>query len=110
VVWQGYANEVTLRALRHADVPPFVLNLTGPETVSVRQVASAVAAELGLPVTFTGTEAGTALLSSAQRCHRLFGYPDVTLGELVALTARWVADGLPMHGKPTHFQARDGRF
>jgi nucleoside-diphosphate-sugar epimerase len=110
VVWQGYANEVTLRALRHADVPPFVLNLTGPETVSVRQVAAAVAAELGLPVTFTGTEADTALLSNAQRCHRLFGYPDVTLGELVALTARWVADGLRTHGKPTHFQTRDGRF
>jgi hypothetical protein len=73
-------------------------------------MAAAVAAELGLPVTFTGTEADTALLSNAQRCHRLFGYPDVTLGELVALTARWVADGLRTHGKPTHFQTRDGRF
>jgi nucleoside-diphosphate-sugar epimerase len=110
VVWQGYANEVTLRALHHADVPPFVLNLTGPEAVSVRQLTSAMATELGLPVTFIGSESDTALLSSAQRCHRLFGYPDVTLGEIVALTVRWVADGLPMHGKPTHFQTRDGRF
>jgi len=39
VVWQGYANEVTLRALRHAAPDPFVLNLTGPETLSVRQLA-----------------------------------------------------------------------
>lgn len=110
VVWQGYANEVALRALRHVAVPPFVLNVTGPETVSVRQIAQAFAAELGREPVLTGTEAPTALLSNAQRCHGLFGYPDVSLSELVTHTAAWVAEGLPLHGKPTHFQRRDGRF
>ena len=36
VIWQGDVNAATLRALRLADVPSTVLNLTDPETVSVR--------------------------------------------------------------------------
>ncbi|MGS2616158.1 NAD-dependent epimerase/dehydratase family protein [Micromonospora sp. LZ34] len=110
VVWQGYANEVVLRALYHTGTPPFVLNLTGPELVSVRQVATAVAARLGREPVFTGAEAPTALLSNAQLCHRLFGYPDLPLAELIELTADWVADGQPLLGKPTGFQRRDGKF
>ncbi|TDE92793.1 NAD-dependent epimerase/dehydratase family protein [Occultella glacieicola] len=110
VVWQGYANEVTLRSLLHVDVPPFVLNLTGPETISIRSVASRLAHRLGRPVEFTGTEAPTALLSDASRCHGLFGYPDVTLEELIAHTAAWVGGGGPLLGKPTKFQRRDGKF
>ena len=110
VVWQGYANEVTLRALHHAATPPFVLNVTGPELVAVRQVAAAAGARLGREPVLTGTEAPTALLSNAQLCHRLFGYPDVALGELIEWTADWVADDRPLLGKPTGFQRRDGKF
>ncbi|SCL45134.1 Nucleoside-diphosphate-sugar epimerase [Micromonospora citrea] len=110
IVWQGYANEVTLRALHHTRTPPFVLNLTGPELVSVRQAATALAARLGREPAFTGTEAPTALLSNAQLCHRLFGYPDVPVAELIDLTADWVAAGQPLLGKPTGFQRRDGNF
>ncbi|MEV4202746.1 NAD-dependent epimerase/dehydratase family protein [Micromonospora globbae] len=110
VVWQGYANEVVLRALHHTATPPFVLNLTGPELISVRQVATAVAARLGREPVFTGTEAPTALLSNAQLCHRLFGYPDLSVAELIELTAGWVAGGGPLLDKPTGFQRRDGKF
>jgi nucleoside-diphosphate-sugar epimerase len=110
IVWQGYANEVTLRALHHTRTPPFVLNLTGPELVSIRQVATALAARTGREAHLTGTEAPTALLSNAQLCHRLFGYPDVPVAELIDLTAEWVADGRPLLGKPTGFQRRDGNF
>jgi nucleoside-diphosphate-sugar epimerase len=110
VVWQGYANEVVLRSLLHADVPPFVLNLTGPETVSIRQVATQLAARMGRDVTFTGTEQETALLSNAARCHGLFGYPGLTLDELVTHTADWVGAGRELLGKPTKFQQRDGKF
>ncbi|MCT2583097.1 NAD-dependent epimerase/dehydratase family protein [Actinophytocola gossypii] len=110
VVWQGYANEVTLRALRLADNPPAVLNVTGPEVVSVRWAAEALAAELGRAAELTGTEAPTALLSNAARCLRLFGYPELTPAELVEHTARWVAGGGPLLDKPTKFERRDGRF
>jgi nucleoside-diphosphate-sugar epimerase len=110
VVWQGYANEVTLRSLLHAEVSPFVLNLTGPETISIRQVATRLAALLGRDVEFIGAEAPTALLSNASKCHGLFGYPDVTLDELIGLTAAWVGGGGQLLGKPTKFQQRDGKF
>ncbi|GAA3260563.1 NAD-dependent epimerase/dehydratase family protein [Nonomuraea helvata] len=110
VVWQGYANEVTLRSLALAATPPYVLNVTGPELLSVRQIAEALGAALGKEPVFTGEEAPTALLSNAGRCHRLFGYPELTPAELVEHTARWVADGGPLLGRPTKFERRDGRF
>ncbi|MFF0243990.1 NAD-dependent epimerase/dehydratase family protein [Streptosporangium sandarakinum] len=110
VVWQGYANEVTLRSLALASTPPYVLNVTGPETISVRQAALALGAALGREPVFTGEEAPTALLSNAGRCHRLFDYPELTPAELIEHTARWVADGGPLLGKPTKFERRDGRF
>ena len=34
-IWQGDANEIILRSLSHAASPPVVLNLTGPEMVSL---------------------------------------------------------------------------
>jgi nucleoside-diphosphate-sugar epimerase len=110
VVWQGYANEVILRSLLHATPDPFVVNLAGPETLSVRQLATALGRHLGREPQFTGTEAGSALLSNAGLCHRLFGYPTMPLGELVELTAGWIAAGLPLLDKPTGFEKRDGRF
>lgn len=110
VVWQGYANEVVLRSLRHAATPPLVLNLTGPERVSVRDVATRLAERLGRPVTFSGTESGTALLSDARRCHEMFGPPAVGVDELVDRTAEWIRAESPLLGRPTHFETRDGRF
>lgn len=110
VVWQGYANEVTLRSLALAGTPPYVLNVTGPETISVRQAALDLGAALGKEPVFTGEEAPTALLSNASRCHRLFGYPELTPAELIEHTARWVAEGGPLLDKPTKFERRDGRF
>ncbi|TQS27171.1 NAD(P)-dependent oxidoreductase [Microbispora sp. KK1-11] len=110
VVWQGYANEVTLRSLALAAAPPYVLNVTGPELISVRQAALALGELLGKEPVFTGEEAPTALLSNAGRCHRLFGYPELTPAELIEHTARWVAEGGPLLGKPTKFERRDGRF
>ena len=110
VVWQGYANEAILRALHLCTSPATVLNVAGPEIISVRQVATLMARHLGHEVSFAGEEAPTALLSNATLCHRLFGYPGVPLGDLIEMTAEWVAAGLPSLGKPTGFQARDGKF
>ncbi|WP_431911522.1 NAD-dependent epimerase/dehydratase family protein [Nonomuraea jabiensis] len=110
VVWQGYANEVTLRSLALASAPPYILNVTGPELLSVRRIALDLGVALGKEPVFTGEEAPTALLSNAGRCHHLFGYPELTPAELIEHTARWVADGGPLLGKPTKFERRDGRF
>lgn len=110
VVWQGYANEVAIRALLFATQPAFVINLTGPETFSVRQVATALGRRLGIQAVFNGTERETALLSNATRCHALFGYPTLTLEQLIDATAEWFLAEGELLNKPTKFQRRDGRF
>ncbi|HEX2033562.1 MAG TPA: NAD-dependent epimerase/dehydratase family protein [Chloroflexota bacterium] len=110
VIWQGDANAVALRALALASSPPTVLNLTGPETVAVRWLVSRLAAALGVEGRVVGQEAPTALLNNAARCHGLFGYPSVTLDQMVEWVAHWVRQGGPTLGKPTHFQEREGKF
>jgi nucleoside-diphosphate-sugar epimerase len=110
VVWQGYANEAILRAFAHATPDPFILNVAGPETLSVRQLATEFGRILGVEPVFTGSEAPNALLSNSGKCIRLFGYPNVPLGQVIEWTAHWVKDGLPLLGKPTGFQKRDGKF
>jgi nucleoside-diphosphate-sugar epimerase len=110
VVWQGYANEVALRSLRHATSPPTVINLTGPELVSVRSVAGWFGERLGREPVLVGDEQPSALLNDASRCHALFGYPAVSLLEMVDLVADWLQHGGELFGKPTRFQVRSGRF
>ncbi len=109
-VWQGYANEVALRALDLAASPPRILNVTGPETISVRWLAERLGSIMGRTPVLVNEEASTALLSNASECHRLFGYPRVTLGQIVEWVARWVMTGGPTLDKPTHFETRDGKF
>ncbi len=108
--WQGYANEVALRAFSLVDHPPKVLNLTGSQTYLVRDIAQRLAARLDVQAVFQGEEATTALLNDAGQCHRLFGLPPYTLDELIEITASWIQSGLPTLGKPTKFQVRDGKF
>jgi nucleoside-diphosphate-sugar epimerase len=109
-IWQGDANEVALRSLSLAAAPPAVLNVTGPETISLLQVARMLGERLGREPIFAGEEEPTALLSNAAKAHELFGYPRVTLGEMVDLVASWVALEGETYGKPTHFGERGGRF
>lgn len=110
VIWQGDVNTMTLRLLRHCSAPPLILNMAGPETVSVRWLAHRFGAAFGSAPHFTGGEEPTALLSNATAAHELLGYPSVPLRRLIDWTAEWVRAGGAVHGKDTHFQERDGRF
>ncbi len=110
VIWQGDANAWTLRALARADASCPILNVTGPETVSVRWVAQEFARRFGKEVAFAGTEAPDALLSNAARAFATFGYPSVPLAWMLDRVAEWVARGGRSLGKATKFEVRDGRF
>jgi nucleoside-diphosphate-sugar epimerase len=109
-IWQADANAMTIQAFDHVSSPPFILNLTGPEILSVRGVCEELARLMGKNVSFTGVETGTAFLNNAQRCLQLFGYPRVTPKQILAWTADWVSRGGRTLGKPTHFEARDGKY
>jgi nucleoside-diphosphate-sugar epimerase len=109
-VWQGDVNAWTIQALQYADSPPLVLNLAGPETVSVRWAAEQFGQRFGKTPRFIGTEAGDAYLSNASRAHRLFGYPRVPLALLVEWIADWLMRGGEVWDKPTHFHERSGQF
>lgn len=110
VIWQGDANTIALRSLALCSTPPRVLNVTGPETISIRWLAEQFGHRFGVEPRFTYEEAETALLSNATRAHQLFGYPKVSLRQMIDWTAAWVQAGGPTWQKPTHFQEREGRF
>ena len=110
VIWQADANAVALRAFAHCQSPPLTLNVTGPETISVRYLALRFGALFNKPPRFEGEEAETALLSNASQCHRLFGYPRVSLEQMIEWIAEWVRIGGTTLRKPTHFEVRDGKF
>jgi hypothetical protein len=109
-LWQGDANAMTLRCFAHVASPPLVLNLTGPELLSVRATCEKLGELLGREPVFTGKEAPTALLSNAGQAFSLFGQPRVSADQLLAWVASWVRQAGPTLNKPTHFEARDGRF
>jgi nucleoside-diphosphate-sugar epimerase len=109
-VWQGDANALTLAAFDRAASPPWVVNVSGPETLSVRAVAERFGQLLGKPVRFTGTEAATALLCDTTRCREALGSPRVAADPLVEWVAGWVGRGGATLGKPTRFEVRDGTY
>jgi nucleoside-diphosphate-sugar epimerase len=110
VIWQGDANAQVLRNLRHCATPTLPINCTGPEVLSVRWLASELAARLGKKVELTGQEAPTALLSDTTVANQLFGYPLVPLGCMLDWVADWVACDGASFNKPTKFEVRDGVF
>jgi hypothetical protein len=109
-IWQGDANAMVLRALDCAAAPPRVINVAGPETLSVRRVAEQFGQLLNRSVTITGTEAPDALLSNGQLGYELLGQPRVTADQMIHWVADWQRRGGPVLGKPTKFQVRDGEF
>jgi nucleoside-diphosphate-sugar epimerase len=110
LIWQADANNYIIRGLELASSPPAILNVTGPETLAVRDLARRIGKLLGKEPIVTGEEGQTALLSNASRCCELFGPPATSLDEMIERIAGWVAGGGTVLNKPTKYEVRDGRF
>jgi len=110
LIWQRDANDYIIQSIRLAKSPPAILNVTGPDTVSIRQLAEQIGSQLGKKPEFVSREAETALLSNASQCFSLFGYPKMTLSEMVSVIVKWVASGKTVLSKPTKYDIRNGRF
>ena len=111
VIWQGDANSWCLRSFAYCQSPPLILNVTGPETLSVCDIAVEFGRRFGVEPTFlTDASNSTSLLSNASKASALFGNPSVTPTEMIEWIAEWILQGGATLNKPTHFQTRDGKF
>ncbi|MAG57323.1 MAG: epimerase [Planctomycetes bacterium] len=110
IIWQGDANAMALRSFEVAASPPRPLNVTGPETVSIREMAMRFGDRLGREAVFSGAEEETALLNDASAAFHCFGPPLVSLDRLIGWVAHWVGNGRPLSDRPTHYETRDGVF
>jgi len=110
VIWQGDMNGFVLRSLEHATTPATVLNITGPEILSVREVAVEFGKLFGVIPVFENSEAPTALLNNASRAFSIFGRPKTPVNQVISWIAQWINDEKELLGKPTHFEVRDGKY
>ena len=110
VIWQADANAQALAALALAASPPYVLNVSGPEILRIRDVARRFGELFNLPVSFAGEEASTALLNNSRHAQQMFGQPRVSAAQMIEWIAAWILGGGQLWDKPTHFEVRDGRF
>ncbi len=110
VVWQGDANNYVLRSIELANSPATILNISGPDILSVREVALEFGKRFETEVRFTGVEATTALLNNPAKSIELFGKPRVSVELMMDWIADWLNNENRLLDKPTHFEVRDGKY
>ena len=110
VIWQNDALNHTVQSLEIANGPTAPINITGADTLSVRELAEAFGQRFGKSTRFVGTGAESMWLSNASKSHKLFGPPKVGVEQMLDWIAAWIIGGGETHGKPTGFETRDGKF
>lgn len=109
-IWQGTANEIAIRGLLHAESPMRVVNVTGPETVSIKKASIQLGKYLGKEPIFCGEEGDNAYLSDSSLAMEMFGYPAVSAHTLIKWQAEYILSGCRTLDKPTHFEERKGSY
>jgi hypothetical protein len=109
-IWQGTANEIAIRGLLYAEAPMRTMNVTGPETVSIRKASLKLGEYLGKEPVFEGDEGDSAFLSDSSLAMETFGYPDVSANTLIRWQAEYILSGSRTLDKPTHFEERKGSY
>jgi len=110
LIWQRDANDYIIQAITLAKSPPAVLNVTGADTIPIKTLAEQIGKVFDIKPKFVSKEAPSALLSNASYCHSMFGSPQTTLEQMIALITKWVTAGKKTLNKPTKYEIRDGKF
>jgi hypothetical protein len=110
VMWQGDAINHFVRLLGHCEVPSAPINVGNPELTSVRRVANRFGEIYGIEPRFTGEEMPDCAVVNCDAAGALLGNPTVTVDTMIEWVAEWTKAQKPLHGKPTKFQVRSGRF
>lgn len=109
-IWQRDANSVCLRSFAYCQSPPLILNISGPETLSVRYIAQQFGERFGTEPIFNSEETPFAFIANSTKAHQFFGYPTVTPHELMDWVAWWISNNGELLNKPTHFEVQNGRY
>lgn len=109
-IWQGDCCDQALRSFDYAASPSSILNITGPEILSVRWIAGRFGQLFGKQVRIAGQENSRAFLSNASLANSLFGNPSAPVGKIIEWIAGWIQRGGENLGKPTHFETQDGKY
>jgi len=109
-IWQGDMNDFVLRSIEHASSPAAILNITGPEMLSIRETAMKFGELFGVSPVFKNAEAPTALLNNASKAFGYFGKPRTPASQVIKWTAEWLKNNGRLYGKPTYFEVRDGIY
>lgn len=109
-IWQGDCCDQVLRSFHLAKSPASVINVTGPELLSVRWIANRFGRIFNKTPKITGHENGKGYLSNAAKANSIFGNPSVPIGKIIEWTAHWIQSGGENIGKPTHFETQDGNY
>ncbi len=110
VIWQQEASALSIQALERCSTPPFILNVSGGEILRVRDVAARFGELMSRQATIIGSESPDALINDGRMAHEIFNKPSVTADDMMRWIADWISRGGESLGKPTHFEARDGKF
>ena len=109
-IWQGDANAMSLRAFEQADSPAWIVNVSGAERLSVRTVCNRFGELFNKPVRFQGKEGDSGIFADASFGQKSLGSAQTTTDQMMELIAHWIRRGGRNLGKPTHFEARDGKY
>ncbi len=109
-IWQGDANRYLTRLFPLCSSPATILNLTGPDVLSVRSMSEMLGRRLETEPTFTGRESDTALLGNARRLFDRLGEPEVPPERIADWVAHWIRIGGRSLDKPTGYESRSGHF
>ena len=107
-IWLDDLLDAMIASWRVASVPPKILNLTSPETYSVRRIAEQLGELMGIEPRFKGEPKGTSLIGDASEMVRLLGGPKVPLEEGLRRVARSVLAREHPLDHPTQWEKRDG--
>jgi len=107
-IWLDDLLDAMLSSWRVASVPPKILNLTSPETYSVRQMAERLGELMGIEPRFKGEPKGASLIGDATEMVRLLGKPKIPLEEGLRRVARSVLAREHPLDHPTQWEKRDG--
>lgn len=110
VIWQGDAIGQIIQAAALAETPPQILNVTGSETLRVRDIAIGFGKRFKRTPKFSGVESTNCWLSNNAKASELFGHPTTSIEQMMDWTSDWIQSGGPTLNKPTHFQTRDGQY